>query len=58
VRQGLISGGRMWLDIDDETIRADIEAFLLDDRGRLEQRQRALATVDSDGARRIVEEAL
>jgi UDP-2,4-diacetamido-2,4,6-trideoxy-beta-L-altropyranose hydrolase len=58
VRQGLIAGGRMWLDTDDATIRADIEAFLLDDRGRAEQRQRALSTVDSDGARRIVEEAL
>jgi UDP-2,4-diacetamido-2,4,6-trideoxy-beta-L-altropyranose hydrolase len=58
VRQGLIYGGRTWLEIDDETIRADIEAFLLDDRGRLEQRQRALSTVDSDGARRIVDEAL
>jgi hypothetical protein len=33
-------------------------AFLLDDAGRLEQRHRALATADSDGPRRIVEEML
>jgi spore coat polysaccharide biosynthesis predicted glycosyltransferase SpsG len=58
VRHGLIFGGRTWLDTDDDTLRSDFESFLLDDRGRLEQRQRALATVDSDGARRIVDEAI
>jgi hypothetical protein len=39
-------------------LRADILAFILDDKGRREQRQRALATADSDGARRIIEEAV
>lgn len=58
VRNGLIAGGRTWLECDDETLRADLEAFLLDDCGRGQQRQRALATVDSDGARRIIDEAL
>jgi UDP-2,4-diacetamido-2,4,6-trideoxy-beta-L-altropyranose hydrolase len=58
VRQGLIAGGRTWFDTEDKMLRADIAAFLLDDRGRLEQRQRALATVDSDGPRRIIDEAL
>jgi hypothetical protein len=33
-------------------------AFVLDDNGRREQRQRALATADADGARRVVEAAL
>ncbi len=58
VRHGLVAGGRTWLETDDDTLRADLEAFLLDDGGRGQQRQRALATVDSDGARRIVDEAL
>jgi len=58
VRQGLIAGGRTWFETDDDTLRADFDAFLLDDRGRREQRQRALSTVDSDGARRIIDEAL
>jgi hypothetical protein len=58
VRAGLIAGGRTWTETPDEMLRADFEAFLLDDRGRATQRQRALATADSDGAKRIVEEAL
>jgi UDP-2,4-diacetamido-2,4,6-trideoxy-beta-L-altropyranose hydrolase len=58
VRQGLIAGGRTWVETDDDTLRADLEGFLLDDRGRALQRQRALSTVDSDGSRRIVDEAL
>jgi len=58
VREGLIAGGRTWTDLDDDTIRSDIHAFLSDDAGRHVQRQRALGTVDSDGARRVVEEAL
>ncbi len=58
VRAGLIFGGRTWAETPDEMLRADFEAFLLDDKGRATQRQRALATADSDGAKRIVEEAL
>ena len=58
VRAGLIAGGRTWGETPDDMLRADFEAFLLDDRGRATQRQRALATADSDGAKRIVEEAL
>jgi spore coat polysaccharide biosynthesis predicted glycosyltransferase SpsG len=58
VRAGLVSGGRTWAETPDEMLRADFEAFLLDDPGRATQRQRALATADSDGAKRIVEEAL
>jgi len=58
VRDGLIAGGRTWADLDDDTIRSDIHSFLFDDTGRNRQRQRALATVDSDGARRVVDEAL
>jgi spore coat polysaccharide biosynthesis predicted glycosyltransferase SpsG len=58
VRAGLIAGGRTWSETPDAMLRADIAAFLLDDRGRADVRQRALATADSDGAKRIVEEAL
>ncbi|HUJ59754.1 MAG TPA: hypothetical protein VLX92_14720 [Kofleriaceae bacterium] len=58
VRAGLIASGRTWCESDDDTLRADLAAFLLDDTGRHEQRGRALATADSDGARRIVAEAI
>jgi UDP-2,4-diacetamido-2,4,6-trideoxy-beta-L-altropyranose hydrolase len=58
VRAGLIFGGRTWAETSDEMLTADFEHFLLDDAGRVTQRQRALATADSDGAKRIVEEAL
>lgn len=58
VRAGLIFGGRTWAETPDDMLAADFEAFLLDDSGRASQRQRALATADSDGAKRIVEEAL
>lgn len=58
IREGLIAGGRTLAETDDETLRADMLAFLLDDNGRREQRQRALATADSDGARRIIDEAV
>jgi UDP-2,4-diacetamido-2,4,6-trideoxy-beta-L-altropyranose hydrolase len=58
VREGLIAGGRTWQETDDDTIRAELLAFMLDDGGRRQQRQRALATADSEGARRIVEEAI
>ena len=56
LRDGLIAGGRNWANLEDDVLRADIRAFLLDDGGRSEQRQRALATADSDGARRVLDE--
>jgi UDP-2,4-diacetamido-2,4,6-trideoxy-beta-L-altropyranose hydrolase len=58
VREGLVAGGRNWEELDDNTLRSDLLAFLLDDAGRMAQRQRALGTADSDGVRRIIEEAL
>jgi len=58
VREGLIAGGRTWNELDDDMLASDLQAFLCDDAGRNQQRQRALATADSDGARRVVEEAL
>lgn len=58
VREGLISGGRRWEETDDDMLRAEMLRFFLDDKGRREQRQRALATADGDGPRRIVEAAL
>ncbi|MEO8842738.1 MAG: hypothetical protein ABI591_13655 [Kofleriaceae bacterium] len=58
VRAGLIFGGRTWAETSDAMLADDFAAFLLDDAGRASQRQRALATADSDGAKRIVEEAL
>ena len=58
VRSGLIAGGRTWSQLDDDTLRCQLMSFLLDDRGRRDQRHRALATVDGSGARRIVADAL
>lgn len=58
VRDGMIAGGRNWASLEDDTLRADILAFLLDDDGRMQQRQRALGTADSDGARRILSEIM
>ena len=58
VRAGLIAGGRTWIETDDATVKADLTGFLLDDALRLAQRQRALATADSDGPRRVIDDAL
>lgn len=58
VREGLIAGGARWADTTDDMLRDDMRAFLLDDEGRREQRRRALATADGDGARRIIDEAV
>ncbi len=58
IHQGLIAGGRSWIDTDDETLRQDILGFLVDDAGRAAIRKLALATADADGARRIIEEGL
>ena len=58
VRRGLIAGGRTWEETDDDTLRADLARFMLDDRDRADMRVRALQTVDAEGAKRVVEEAL
>jgi len=58
VREGLVAGGRSWEELDEATLRSDLLSFILDDAGRMQQRQRALSTADSDGARRVIEEAL
>jgi spore coat polysaccharide biosynthesis predicted glycosyltransferase SpsG len=58
VRDGMVAGGRSWSGLEDDTLRSDMLAFLLDDAGRMQQRQRALGTADSDGARRILDEML
>jgi spore coat polysaccharide biosynthesis predicted glycosyltransferase SpsG len=55
---GLITGGQPWASLDDDALRSQLQAFLDDDAARRDQRQRALATADEFGARRIVAEAL
>jgi spore coat polysaccharide biosynthesis predicted glycosyltransferase SpsG len=55
---GLISGGHHLADCDDDAVRADLVGFLLDDRRRQETRERALATADGLGARRVAGELL
>lgn len=55
---GLIAGGRSLAETDDQTVRAELHAFLVGDHRRREQRERALATTDGLGARRVVAEAL
>jgi UDP-2,4-diacetamido-2,4,6-trideoxy-beta-L-altropyranose hydrolase len=58
VRTGLIAGGRSWSQLTDEALRGELLAFLSGDDARRDQRERALATADDAGARRIVAEAL
>jgi len=55
---GLVAGGRRWTSLDDDDLRVQLGAFLADDRGRRQLRDRALATADGEGARRIVVAAL
>jgi UDP-2,4-diacetamido-2,4,6-trideoxy-beta-L-altropyranose hydrolase len=57
-REGLVAGGRSWLDTNDDTIRDDIRAFVTDDLVRVQLRAAALATADSEGPRRIFEETV
>ncbi len=57
-RAELIAGGHVWSELDDGAVRAELLGFLTDDRLRRDLRQRALATADGAGARRIVTEAL
>ena len=58
VRSGLIAGGATWADTSDDVLRAELAAFLTDGPRRRVQRERALATADGAGARRILDEAL
>jgi spore coat polysaccharide biosynthesis predicted glycosyltransferase SpsG len=53
---GLIAGGRAWSELDDLALRADLSWFLSEDSWREELRRAALATVDADGPKRIVEQ--
>jgi spore coat polysaccharide biosynthesis predicted glycosyltransferase SpsG len=55
---GLIAGGDDWSELDDDALRSHLCSFMLHDAGRHDLRQRALATADGTGARRIVSEAL
>lgn len=57
-RSGLIAGGFCLAETDDDTVRAELAGFVLGDRRRHELRERALATADGLGARRVVAEAL
>ena len=57
-RASLIAGGRTWSEVDDDLLRDDLRRFVQDDAGRRIQRERALATVDAEGPRRIITAAL
>lgn len=55
---GMIAGGRTWSVADDAMLRDDLRRFVLDDAGRSTLRERALATVDASGPRRIIAAAI
>jgi spore coat polysaccharide biosynthesis predicted glycosyltransferase SpsG len=55
---GLIAGGHDWTTLDDVAIAGELVRFLDDATARADRRERALATVDGEGARRVVTEAL
>ncbi|MGN6109718.1 MAG: hypothetical protein ACTHU0_31715 [Kofleriaceae bacterium] len=55
---GLIAGGGAWWARDEQARRDELHAFLVDDGARLTFRERALATVDGDGPRRVIESVL
>lgn len=55
---GLVAGGHDVPTSDDDTLTAAMRAFLTDDALRADVRKKALATADSDGAKRVVEEAI
>lgn len=57
-QDGLIAGGGIWGDTSDDQLRDELRAFLTDDRRRHELAERALATADGRGARRIINDAL
>lgn len=53
---GLIAGGRVWSELDDLALRADLSWFLTEDHWREDLRRAALATIDADGPKRVVEQ--
>lgn len=55
---GLIHGGTRWDQLTDDQLRDDLRAFLDDEPQRKRLRAAALATADSDGPRRVIDEAL
>jgi spore coat polysaccharide biosynthesis predicted glycosyltransferase SpsG len=55
---GLIHGGTDWGALTDDQLRADLRVFLEDDGRRKALRAAALSTADSDGPRRVVDEAV
>lgn len=54
----LIASGARWSDVDDDTLSAAIARFVNDNELRRDVRDRALATADGHGPRRIIDEAL
>jgi spore coat polysaccharide biosynthesis predicted glycosyltransferase SpsG len=54
---GVIAGGGSWAELDDGAVRGELAGFLAGHRERADLRERALATADGGGARRIVAEA-
>lgn len=56
--EGLVAGGHPLDAIDDAAVQDTVRAFLADDELRASIRRRALATADSEGAKRVVEEAI
>jgi spore coat polysaccharide biosynthesis predicted glycosyltransferase SpsG len=57
-QDGLIAGGTTWTADDDDQLRDRLRGFLDDDRRRRQLAQRALATVDGQGAGRIITDIL
>lgn len=55
---GLVAGGHPLDAVGDDLVHETLRAFLTDDELRASVRRRALATADSDGAKRVVEEAI
>ncbi len=57
-RMGAIVGGATWTELRDRLLGEQLVEFLGDDARRAQVRECALGTVDGDGARRVLDEAL
>ena len=55
-RAGLIASGRPLHELSDDDVKAELERFVTDDAGRAQLRAQALATIDADGPRRIIQQ--
>ena len=55
---GLIAGGAVLSAMTDDLLRAELLEFVTDDERRAELRKKALASADSDGAKRVLGEAM